>query len=346
MIARMAQGTSGTHPSRRVVLAGGSAALAGLLGACDVRLGSPPDSPSPTPPPPPTRDALEDVITRLRALATAADAVRSDMTGTSGAPTEASTSASGSTPGASTTAPSPTVTFAHHLGRIHRRQARRLAEAIPTTSGAPTAGGDASASSRSAPAARVSAHDLGVSERQGTTRHAVARLTKVDDQRLPTLACLAAFQAAAALRLGVEPHRSTDEAPSARVARALLTSVRPCVYALEEIAARTPSPHRDDVTASLKVMYAARSDLVTAAGDTIDPPPPAYRLPVRPDDAHARERLARTMLARVVRAAASQAPHSADDTGALRFVVRLWGESVRESWRWGGALEPFPGLGS
>lgn len=346
MIARMGHVRSGVRLTRRVALRGAFAgAGACLVSACEIRRegSSAPTSSPPSSAPPPDQPALRREWHRLRELADAASQVRMPSPTATGTPTGSSAAdgqpatASPSTPTGSGTRTSPSSPadqdFLHTLASLHRTQASRLKAALVTPP-------DTSRSSD----APTSVTDLAIAERHGVGTSAIRAAAGATPTSLPTLACLAAFHGAVADRLGHAPTWPDSDQMGHAVARDLLTSVRPCVYALEVIAARTPLKRRARVTASLQVMYAARTRLVQAAGSTVPPPPPDYRLPVQVTDSASATRLARTMLHRVVRDAASQAPRTAGDPAALGALVRLWSEALGPTWQWGASPDPFPGL--
>ncbi len=327
MITRMTQGASGGWHSRRVFLTACGLSTLGALSGCGIHLEhGAVTTTSPTPSSPPA-DPLAVPIRRLRRLAEAAAQVHSTAAGTGA-------TASGTPDATGTTDPAD---FAHRVATLHLQQVRALEPASRATL-APTP------RSRQTPPDRFTSQHLAALEGRGVSPDAIAALARSDTKHLPVLACLAAFQAAVALHLGETLTWRAAYTPDPAVARHLLTSVRPCVYALETVTARTPLRSRADLEATLHVMYAARSDLVAAAGASPAPPPADYRLPIEPTGPTSRRRLAQTMLNRVVTAAASQAPHGVGDVPTLGFVIRLWAQGTAEAWRMGVTPEPFPGL--
>lgn len=329
MITRMTRGDAGRRHGRRAVLAACGISAVGVLSGCGIQLEhGAATSPSPTPSSPPP-DPLAVPVRRLRRLAEAAAQVHSTADRTT-SPTSGATSTG-------PTGVADATDFAHLVARLHLRQVKALQPRTGATH-RPTP------RSRPTPAERLTPERLAALESRGVDRDAIAALTRSDKEHLPVLACLAAFQGAVGVHLGATPDWPDTYVPGAAVARRLLTNVRPCVYALETCAARAPLHARGDFNAALQVLYAARSDLVAAAGDTLTPPSPDYRLPIQPTSPAARRRLARTMLNRVVTAAASQAPHAAGDEATAGFVIRLWCQTTAEAWHLGVTPVPFPGL--
>lgn len=249
------------------------------------------------------------------------------------------------------------IRWAPRLATLHRAQLTHLTQIIaalgiavpsepaatPPAVSSPTGTSTAGSRTSTAALAATSATLAGV-ELAGLSASAIGAVARGDDTNLPMLGALLATRGAAAAVLGRPTAWTGDGGPSAPVAVALLNAVRPAVYGLEVVAAKTPLKDRATVRATLTPLYGARAQLEAVAGSQAPADQLSYALPVQVTDAASGRRLAQQLLGRVVTTAASQVPATHHQPGELTALLRLWSGATAESWRWGVTPTPFPGL--
>lgn len=236
----------------------------------------------------------------------------------------------------------------------HRAQVTRLVDVLASlgvdapsaagsTSPAPTPDGTTSPSSTSGPGtSSVEARALATAEARYPATASEPEAWAASAANRPMLVSLCASRRAAAALLGGSdlPPRGTP--PAAVSAISIARAVRPAVYGFERIAAKTPVRQRDQVSATLRWLSGARTELGPLVGE---PERTSYALPVRVTDTASARRLARALLTDVLTAAASQSGRVGDQgAGAQAWVLRLWASAAADQARWGAPFAPFPGL--
>ncbi len=221
------------------------------------------------------------------------------------------------------------------LAPVHAAQATRLVQVLASE-------GVTVPAEPPSDATRGTAPRLALFEARQVSTAICADAARASATNLPTLVGLLAVHAAAATALGGPP--TWADAATSRVGVALVPSVRAAVYTLEVVAARTPQAQRPLVRATLSTMYAARSRVEGAAGDSAPAAPLGYRLAARPDSPAGRAELGRVALDGVVQACAAHAGVTRGSPADVRALAREWGGALDLAWRWGRPVAAFPGL--
>lgn len=310
---RRVSGEVARGTTRRAALIAGTAGVLGLaLGGCSVR--------------------LEDDAPALPGLETRGPAPDQDLLLASWRSLQSLSALAASVPAGDSVWIAP-------IASAHRAQQDRLAGLIAGLGVTPSPG-----------APTVSAATGGTAEALRTAEMRLipgsdlAAVAAGQSDNVPMLTSILAFRAAASTVLGTTPAIAGARTPSGQVAVHLLAAVRPAVYGLEIVAARTPAKQRDQVRDTLKAMYGARSRLEGAAGSAAPPDQLSYQLPVAVTDEASGKQLAQQLLAAVVTASASQASALRGQSAQLGGLIQLWSTAASWGWRWGSPVEPFPGL--
>jgi hypothetical protein len=336
------------RPGRRAVLTGGLGALSALtLAACGIRL----EDNAPRVPLIPTRSPIpgEAFLLGLRrssaTLATEAKAL-------GGAPTA----------------------MPARLAVMHAKQAsvlvaelerlgvpRNIIEAPPTpttqpshatgaTSGSTTATGPATATGAATSgspggAAPTSPAELATSEAADVGTSAFTSLARIDADARPLVGALLAQRWAAATLLGA-PHIEavpTWKGPS--LASAFLESTRATIYAMQVVAAQSPTGAQRILARATLAALEARAQIQEGlAGQSAGPPPLGYPLPFAVTTPAAAHRLAVQVLTELRAANARDVGSAGNDAEPLDSAVRWLADTEVLASRWGVPLSAFPGL--
>lgn len=322
----IAQGDAG--PSRRALLGGllaGPAAIS--LAGCGIRLErDAPDVPGlKTQGPPPDREVLLATLRSVQGLLRAAERTPDDAS-----------------------AWLPPVRVAH------RAQVTRLVDVLASlgvdapsaagsTSPTPTPTGTTSPPSAPAPStSNVEARSLAQAETRYPAAASEIKAWAASTANRPMLVSLCASRRAAASLLGGSDQPPRGTPPAAVSAIPIARAVRPAVYGFERIAAKTPVRQRAQVSATLRWLSGARTDLGPLVRESERT---SYALPVRVTDTASARRLAHALLTDVLAAVASQTGRVGDQgTGAQQWTLDVWSRTAADLARWGGPVGPFPGL--
>ena len=179
---------------------------------------------------------------------------------------------------------------------------------------------------------------------RGDVSDAVRDASTATPAHLPMLVSLAAQHAAAAQELGAPVDWPPMAGPRDAAAVPLLAALRPAVFGLEVLAARSRGEERADYEGVLEPLAGLTRQLTSLAGRAAPVPPLGYDLPEPLGDAQDRRALARRLVGDVAPAALTTATRVAGDVTELTGVARVVAEAVGWDRRLGGQGVPFPGM--
>ncbi|MGC5583980.1 hypothetical protein [Ornithinimicrobium sp. W1665] len=205
------------------------------------------------------------------------------------------------------------------------------------TSGA--ADGDAS----TAGPPRAPAERLGQVLR-GDVSDAVRDASTATPAHLPMLLALAAQHAASAQELGAAVDWPPLAGPQGAAAVPLLAALRPAVFGLEVLAARSRGEEREDYEAVLEPLAGLTRQVTSLAGRAAPVPPLGYDMPEDLDGAEERRALARQLVGDVAPAALTTATRVSGDVAQLTGIARVVAEAVAWNRRLDGPGAAFPGM--
>ncbi|QGN57768.1 DUF4439 domain-containing protein [Nostocoides sp. HKS02] len=331
-------------PGRRAVLTGGLGALAALtLSGCGIRLED--DAPRvpliPTRSPVPGESFLVGLRHRCVALATEAKAL-------GGAPTG----------------------LPARLTVLHSRQAtileaelerltvpRSVIEAPPKPTGsststttstttATTSGPSGTSATAPAPAeTHRGPGGLAASELADVGATAVAALARIDADARPLIGALLAQRLAAATLLGAARAVPVPTWKAPSLASAFLDTTRAAIYAMQVVAAQSPTGAQRILARTTLATLVARAQIQEQlAAESAGPPPLGYPPPFVVTTPTAARRLAVQVLADLRAANARDVGSAGSDPEPLGSAVQWLADTEVLASRWGVALSPFPGL--
>lgn len=179
-------------------------------------------------------------------------------------------------------------------------------------------------------------------------RHAVpgfiAEIASASPSNLALLTSLVAQQAASAELLGAPVDWSPLVAPEGAAAVPLLAALRPAIFGLEVVAARSRGEERAKYEQVLDGVRAITRHLTTLAGAAAPVAPLGYDLPGPLDTAGQRRDLARALVADIAPAALGTVQRVRGQIDPLSGVVRVVAESVTWARTLGATIAPFPGM--
>ncbi|WP_141337470.1 DUF4439 domain-containing protein [Ornithinimicrobium kibberense] len=161
---------------------------------------------------------------------------------------------------------------------------------------------------------------------------------------LAMLVSVAAQHAASAQELGAAVDWPPLAGPRDAAAVALLAALRPAVFGLEVLAARSRGEERADYESVLEEVAGLTRQLTSLAGRAAPVPPLGYDLPEPLADREDRRDLAVRLVADVAPAALTTATRVSGDVAQLTGVARVVAEAVSWDRRLGGRGSPFPGM--
>ncbi len=184
--------------------------------------------------------------------------------------------------------------------------------------------------------ARAAAADV------GPTR--LAELARVSALNLPVLVSLTGRRGALAEDLGRAVAWQPLEGPTGEHAATLLGAVRPAVYGLQVLAARSSGEERDAFEAPLDRLAGLSRQLTALAGAAAPPPPLGYALDSALSTAGQRDRLATGLFAGLPSAVLTGVDTLSGSVGSVAGTVRLLAETLAMGRPWGLGREAFPGM--
>lgn len=196
---------------------------------------------------------------------------------------------------------------------------------------------------RTAGPARPPAERLGQVLRADVTE-ALRDASTATPTHLAMLVSLAAQHAASARELGAAVDWPPLAGPRDAAAVPLLAVLRPAVFGLEVLAARSRGEERDDYEAVLEDVASLARQLTSLAGRAAPVPPLGYDLPEPLADGEDRRDLAVRLVADVAPAALTTLTRVSGDVAQLTGVARVVAEAVSWDRLLGGRGEPFPGM--
>ncbi|OLT20965.1 hypothetical protein BJF81_03695 [Ornithinimicrobium sp. CNJ-824] len=161
---------------------------------------------------------------------------------------------------------------------------------------------------------------------------------------LAMLVSVAAQHAASAQELGAAVDWPPLAGPRDAAAVPLLAALRPAVFGLEVLAARSRGEERADYESVLEEVAGLTRQLTSLAGRAAPVPPLGYDLPEPLADREDRRDLAVRLVADVAPAALTTATRVSGDVAQLTGVARVVAEAVSWDRRLGGRGSPFPGM--
>lgn len=212
---------------------------------------------------------------------------------------------------------------------------RLAADDAAATSGGPDDAAATSAAPRRAPLATV--------VRDGFPE-LVELVAQASPTNLPMLTSLASAHAVAAEQLGARVAWEPLTGPPGAAAVPILAALRPAIFGLEVLSARSRGEERADYETVLGEVRSLTRQLTTLAGEAAPVAPMGYDLPEPLESARQRRRLSRALVADIAPAALSTVDRVRGEVDHLTSVARV----VSSAALWGARLnaqpEPFPGM--
>lgn len=247
--------------------------------------------------------------------------------------------------GGAPAAPAPLVA---QLAGIHALQAEvlhaRLAAAgvpesivtAPSATGTPTV-------AVSAPGPATAA-DLAGAEAVGVSPGSLGLVAAATSANRLLLTAIAAQQGAAAQQLGATLTWPAPPPLPPDAAATLLEATRSVAYAFEIVAAQLAGGSRAAALGTSSELAARAQELTAMAGSAASPEPLGYALPFPATTPEAANRLASTVLTRLVAVGLAPVPLLPHGSPAHTTVVRLQVQAQAIAFRWGVGPLPFPGM--
>lgn len=179
---------------------------------------------------------------------------------------------------------------------------------------------------------------------EDATARTLGPLAGASPVNLPLLVSLHGQRAAAAAALGQRLRWPSGTAPTGPSLVPLLTALRPAVYAVEVVVARSSGAQRERTSALLTGLQSLATEVTALAGEAGGPPPLGYGLPTPVDTPAGRQRLVLAVLAPLPAATLTGVESLTGDTGAIVWSVRTltrilgWGAPFDQ------AVTAFPGM--
>lgn len=161
---------------------------------------------------------------------------------------------------------------------------------------------------------------------------------------LPMLIALHGQRTASAALLGATWSWPTLAGPTGPATVGLLSALRPAVYVLEVLAARTAGKERGRYEQALRPLRTLTRQVTELAAEAAPPAPLGYGLPAFADTPSARADLAAQAMRPLPAAVIDGTAALSGDLAAVTGSVRLLGEVVRLGRPFGLAITGFPGM--
>lgn len=243
-------------------------------------------------------------------------------------------------------------TVVRGLGELWPQQQERLAALLAAVGAPPDtgpAGGDDSAVTTTADdAATTGEAELALIELGRRVRadipDALAQIAASTPTNRPMLTSLAAQHAVSARRAGADLDWPELVGPTGTAAVPVLAALRPAIFGLEVVAARSTGEERELYESILSPLQALTRSLTTLAGDAAPVPPLGYDLPEPLDSAADRAGLAQALVHDIAPAVLSVVDRAGADVAQVESLVRI----LVSATLWGSRLDlpaaPFPGM--